>query len=279
MPPFPLYQVVVLAIVQSLTEFLPISSTAHLTLIPRLLGWNSPWLNSLDFDIALHFGTLAAVVLYFFRDWVEIAAGGFGIRYGRDPQIGQNRNLLWLLALATLPVGVLGYVFKEQAETTWRSSYVIGAMLIVVGVIIYVAERVGRAKKDLGDVSLADALSIGAAQALAIIPGVSRSGITISAGLFRGINRETAARFSFLLSTPALAGAALKAFHDLHKHGGLSPEMHFPFLVGVVVSAVTGWVVIAFFLRFLRTHTLRFFVYYRIVFGIIVIALAILGRA
>jgi undecaprenyl-diphosphatase len=279
MPPFPLYQVVVLAIVQSLTEFLPISSTAHLTLIPRLLGWNSPWLNSLDFDIALHFGTLAAVVVYFFRDWVEIAAGGFGIRYGRDPQIGQNRNLLWLLALATLPVGVLGYVFKEQAETTWRSSYVIGAMLIVVGVIIYVAERVGRAKKDLGDVSLADALSIGAAQALAIIPGVSRSGITISAGLFRGINRETAARFSFLLSTPALAGAALKAFHDLHKHGGLSPEMHFPFLVGVVVSAVTGWVVIAFFLRFLRTHTLRFFVYYRIVFGIIVIALAILGRA
>ncbi|HVX66268.1 MAG TPA: undecaprenyl-diphosphatase UppP [Bryobacteraceae bacterium] len=279
MPPFPLYQVIVLAVVQSLTEFLPISSTAHLTLVPRLLGWNSPWLNSLDFDIALHFGTLAAVIVYFFRDWVEIIAGGFGIRYGRDREIGHNRKLLWLLALATIPVGVLGYIFKDQAETTWRSSYVIGAMLIVVGVIIYVAEHVARAKKDLGEVSLADALSIGAAQALAIIPGVSRSGITISAGLFRGINRETAARFSFLLSTPALGGAALKAFHDLHKQGGLSPEMQMPFLVGVVVSAVTGWIVIAFFLRFLRTHTLRFFVYYRIVFGIIVIALAMLGRA
>jgi undecaprenyl-diphosphatase len=279
MPAFPLYQVVILAIVQSLTEFLPISSTAHLALIPRLLGWNSPWLNSLDFDIALHFGTLAAVIVYFFRDWVEIAAGGFGIRYGRDPQIAQNRRLLWLLALATLPVGVLGYVFKEQAETVWRSSYVIGAMLIVVGVVIYVAERVGRATKDLGAVSLTDALSIGAAQALAIVPGVSRSGITISAGLFRGINRETAARFSFLLSTPALTGAALAAFRDLHKHGGLAPEMQLPFIVGVLVSAVTGWVVIAFFLRFLRTHTLRFFVYYRIVFGIIVIALAIVGRA
>jgi len=279
MPPFPLYQVVVLAIVQSLTEFLPISSTAHLTLVPRLLGWDNPWINSLDFDIALHFGTLAAVVVYFFRDWVEIAANGFGIRYGRDPQIGQNRNLLWLLALATLPVAVLGYVFKEQAETTWRSSYVIGTMLIVVGVVMYLAERVARAKKDLGEISLADALTIGASQALAVIPGVSRSGITISTGLFRGINRETAARFSFLLSTPALAGAAFKAFHDMHKHGGLSPEMQVPFFVGVVVSAVTGWVVIAFFLRFLRSHTLRFFVYYRIVFGIIVIALAIAGRA
>ncbi len=276
---FPLYQVVVLAIVQSLTEFLPISSTAHLTLVPRLLGWDSPAINSLDFDIALHFGTLAAVVIYFFRDWVAMFAGAFGMRYGRDPEIEHNRRLLWLLVLATIPVGVLGYLFKEQAETTWRSSYVIGTMLIVIGVVMYVAERLGSRKKGLSQVTLADSMAIGAAQALAIVPGVSRSGITISAGLFRGITRETAARFSFLLSTPALGGAALKAFHDLHKHGGLTPEMQVPFLVGVLVSGVTGWIVIAFFLRFLRSHTLQFFVYYRIVFGIIVIALALLRRA
>jgi undecaprenyl-diphosphatase len=131
----------------------------------------------------------------------------------------------------------------------------------------------------MGEVSLGDSIAIGAAQALAIVPGVSRSGVTISAGLFRNLNREAAARFSFLLSTPALAAAAMKTFHDLHKHGGLSPNMRLPFLIGMIVSAITGWVVIAFFLRFLRTHTLRFFVYYRVLFGIIVIALAVLGRA
>jgi undecaprenyl-diphosphatase len=275
----PLYQVVVLAIVQSLTEFLPISSTAHLTLLPRLLGWDNPQLNSLDFDIALHFGTLAALAAYFFRDWIEIIAGGFGIRLGADPELARNRRLLWLLAIATIPIGVFGYIFKEQAETTWRNSFVIGAMLILVGIVIYIAERIGRMKKDLGDVSFLDSLAIGAAQVLAIVPGVSRSGITISGGLLQGLNREAAARFSFLLATPALAGAALKAYMDLHKHGGLAHGMHLPVLVGIAVSAVSGWVVIAFFLQFLRTHTLRFFVYYRIIFGIIIIALAIAGRA
>jgi undecaprenyl-diphosphatase len=276
----PLYQVIVLAVVQSLTEFLPISSTAHLALVPRLLGWNNPELNSLDFDIALHVGTLAAILLYFCRDWIQIAASGLGMGYGgSDPELRRNRRLLWLLALATIPVGVLGYVFKEQAETTWRTSYVMGASLILVGVFMYLAERAGRFRKNLGEVSLGDSIVIGLSQALAIVPGVSRSGITISTGLFRGLDRHAAARFSFLLATPALAGAALKAFHDLHKHGGLAPDMRTAFVVGVAVSAVTGWVVIAFFLRFLRTHTLRFFVYYRILFGIIVIALAVFVRA
>lgn len=274
----PIYQVIVLAIVQSLTEFLPISSTAHLALIPRLLGWNSHELNSLDFDIALHVGTLAAVVVYFFRDWLQIVAGGFGINLNGDSEIHHNRGLLWLLALATIPVGVFGYIFKEQAETTWRNSYVIGTTLIAVGILMYLAERAGTFRKTLGEVSLGDSATIGLSQALAIIPGVSRSGITISGGLFRGLDRYAAARFSFLLSTPALAGAAAKAFHDLHKNGGLAPDMRLAFGVGVAVSAITGWIVIAFFLRFLRTHTLRFFVYYRVLFGIIVIALAVFAR-
>jgi undecaprenyl-diphosphatase len=275
----PLYQVIVLAIVQSLTEFLPISSTAHLTLLPRLLGWNNPALNSLDFDIALHLGTLAAVVIYFVRDWVQIALQGFGLRFDHDPAISRNPRLLWLLALATLPVAVLGYLLKHYAEGAWRSSYVIAASLIVIGLVMWLAEHAARLKKGLAEVSLADSLSIGAAQALAIVPGVSRSGITISAGLFRGLDRTAAARFSFLLSTPALAGAAFSAFHDLHKQGGLSPDMRLAFLVGVLVSAVTGFLVIAWFLRFLRGHSLKFFVYYRIIFGIIILALAFSGRA
>jgi len=271
----PLYQVVILAIVQSLTEFLPVSSTAHLALVPRLFGWTNPELNSLDFDIALHLGTLAAVIVYFFRDWLQLTAQGFGLKYEPDPMLAKNRWLLWLLAIATVPVGVFGYLFKEQAEGPWRNSYVIGAMLIALGVVMWIADRAGRRQKTLGDVSLADSAIIGLSQALAIVPGVSRSGITITTGLFRGLDRADAARFSFLLSTPALGGAALKAFLDLHKSGGLAPDMRIPFLVGTLVSAVTGWVVIAFFLRFLRTRTLRFFVYYRVVFGIIVIALAV----
>ena len=273
----PIYQVIVLAIVQSLTEFLPISSTAHLHVIAHLFGWNSA--DNLNFDIALHVGTLAAIVVYFFRDWLQIVAGGFGINVNGDSEIHHNRGLLWLLVLATIPVGIAGYIFKEQAETTWRNFYVIGATLIAVGIVMYLAERAGTLRKTLGEVSLGDSIAIGLSQALAIIPGVSRSGITISTGLFRGLDRYAAARFSFLLSTPALAGAAAKAFHDLHKAGGLAPDMRLAFGVGVAVSAITGWIVIAFFLRFLRTHTLRFFVYYRILFGIIVIALAVFARA
>ncbi len=274
----PLYQVVVLALVQALTEFLPISSTAHLTMLPRLLGWTNPELNSLDFDIALHLGTLAAVLIYFFRDWLQIAFGGFGIRYGRDPELIQNRRLLWLLVLATIPVAVFGYFLKPYAEGPWRNDTVIAVSLIVIGLLMWLAEKLGVFKKDIGAVTLADSMTIGCAQVLAIVPGVSRSGITISAGLYRGLDRQAAARFSFLLSTPALAGAAYSAWRDLHHHGGLSPDMRLAFIVGVLVSAAAGWLVIAFFLRYLRNHSLKFFVYYRVIFGIIILALVVAGR-
>jgi undecaprenyl-diphosphatase len=275
----PLYQVIVMAVVQSLTEFLPISSTAHLALVPRLMGWTNPELNSLDFDIALHLGTLAAVVLYFAKDWIWITAEGFGIRYeSRRGEISRNPKLFWMLVAGTIPVGVFGLLFKDQAEGPWRNSIVIGASLIVIGIFMWAAERITFAKKTLGDVSFRDAIMIGLSQALAIVPGVSRSGVTISTGLMRNLDRPAAARFSFLLSTPALAAAALGAFLDLRKAGGLSPDMRYAFGIGIVVSAVTGVIVIHYFVRFLRTHTLKFFVYYRIVFGIIIIALAIFAR-
>ncbi|MEO8661600.1 MAG: undecaprenyl-diphosphatase UppP [Bryobacteraceae bacterium] len=271
----PLYQAVLLAIVQGFTEFLPISSSAHLALAPWLLGWED---QGLTFDIALHFGTLAAVVMYFFRDWVQIVGQGFGLQWGSDPELSKNPKLLWLLAAASLPIGFFGYVFQKQAETTWRNPIVIGVMLIAIGVLMWVAENVGKRTRDIGAVNLTDSLAIGVGQALAIVPGTSRSGITITTGLFRNLDRYAAARFSFLLSTPAIAAAAASAAHHLYKQGGIPPGMMMPFLVGILVSAITGSIVIAFFLKFLKEHSLKFFVYYRIVFGIIVIALAVFRR-
>jgi undecaprenyl-diphosphatase len=272
----PLYQAVVLAVIQALTEFLPISSTAHLILMPWLFGWKDP---GLVFDVALHAGTLVATLIYFFKDWVQIIGQGFGLNIGNDAHLKQNPRLLWLLAVASIPVGVFGYLFDKQVESTWRSPYLIGAMLIVIGVLIWIAERRRVGDKTMDKISWTDGVSIGCAQALAIVPGTSRSGITIVAGLFRGLNRETAARFSFVLSSPAIAAAVLKKLWDVHKEGGIPADMRMPFVVGIAVSGLLGVVVIAYFLRFLRWNTLKLFVYYRIIFGIIVIALAVFLRA
>jgi undecaprenyl-diphosphatase len=239
------------------------------------LGWQT---EALDFDIALHIGTLLAILLYFFQDWLQILAQGFGLRFGSDEELKHNRTMLWLLAIATIPVGVCGYVFNRQAETTWRNPLVMGVMLVAVGVLMWLAERAGRMRRDLSSLNLPDSVVIGLAQALSIVPGTSRSGITISAGLFRDFERPNAARFSFLLSTPAIAAAAGKALYDMRKQGGLHAILNAPFIVGVAVSALTGCVVIAWFLHYLRRSTLRPFVYYRIIFGIIVIALAFIRR-
>ena len=270
-----LFQVVVLAVVQGFTEFLPISSSAHLALAPWLLGWTD---QGLTFDIALHFGTLAAVLIYFFRDWMQIIAQGLGISYAPNPVLARNPRLLWLIAAATIPVGVAGLLLKDYVETTLRSPLVIGFMLIGVGILMGIADRFGQRRRDIGAVTPFDAAAIGLAQALAIVPGTSRSGITIIAGLFRGIDREAAARFSFLLSTPAIAGATMKELLDVVEQGGLDPEMMTAFVVGIGVSALTGCLVIALFLRYLRRHSLKFFVYYRVIFGIMVIALVTVFR-
>lgn len=272
----PISQAVILAIVQALTEFLPVSSSAHLALAPWLLGWPD---QGLTFDIALHFGTLSAVLIYFFRDWVQVIAQAFGVNYSPDPDLRLNRSLLWLLVVATIPVGIAGLALEDLIETTIRSNrLVIGGMLIGVGILMWYADKHSRSSRSLGTMTLMDALAIGTAQALAVIPGTSRSGITITAGLFRNLDRHSAARFSFLLSTPAIGAAALKKAYDLYQAGGIPEDLRVPFLVGMLVSAVVGCAVIALFLRFLRTNTLRFFVYYRIAFGIIVIALALVLR-
>ena len=271
----PILQVIVLAVVQGLTEFLPVSSTAHLYLTSWLLGWQT---EGLDFDIMLHVGTLFALLLYFFRDWVQIIGQAFGMRIGRDNELRLNHMLLWLLVIGTIPIAVVGYLFNKQAETTWRNPYVMGVMLIAVGVLMLLAENASRKSRDLASVNAPDAVVIGIAQALAVIPGTSRSGISISAGLFRNLSSPTAARFSFLLSAPAIGGAAAKALWDMHKSHQLRAVLETPFLVGVAVSALTGCLVIAWFLQYLRRNTLRPFVYYRLIFGIIVLALAFIRR-
>jgi undecaprenyl-diphosphatase len=270
-----LVQVIVLAVVQGLTEFLPVSSTAHLYLTSWLLGWQT---EALSFDIMLHLGTLLAILLYFLGDWIQIIAQGFGFKAGHDEDLKHNRTLLWLMAIATVPVGVCGYLFNKQAETVWRTPWVMGVMLIAIGLLMWVAENAGRQVRDLGNVNLTDSLTVGLAQVLAIVPGCSRSGITISAGLFRNLDRRTAARFSFLLSAPAIGGAALKTLYDIHKQHALHALIDTNFVVGVAVSAVTGMAVIAWFLQYLRNSGLRPFVYYRIIFGIIVLALAFIRR-
>ncbi len=268
----PIYQVIVLAIIQAITEFLPISSSAHLELAPWLFGWKDP---GLTFDVALHVGTLVAILIYFFKDWVQIVGQGFGLNIGNDPELKKNRGLLWLIAAASIPIGVIGFMFNKQAESTWRNPYVIGSMLIVIGIVMWIADRRATGTKAMDKVDWGDGMWTGIAQALAVVPGTSRSGITITAGLFRGLNRETAARFSFLLSAPAIAAAALKKFWDIHRSGGIAPDMKVPFVLGIALSGILGAVVIAVFLKYLRRNSLMPFVYYRIVFGIIVIALAV----
>lgn len=270
-----LFQVIFLAVVQGATEFLPISSSGHLALIPWLFGWTDP---GLTFDIALHVGTLVAVLLFFFRDWVQILLQGFGLSWGSDVQLKQNRFLLWYLAIASIPAGIFGLLFDRQAEEEWRSPFLIGSMMVAIGLVMWAAERIGKARKDIGQVTFADSAVIGVSQALAIVPGTSRSGITMASGLFRDLDRPAAARFSFLLATPIIAGAAASKLFHMLRHGGIPAEMRTPFALGIGISALTGCLVIAFFMKYLQRHTFRVFILYRVIFGIIVIALAFYRR-
>jgi undecaprenyl-diphosphatase len=240
----------------------------------------------LTFDVALHAGTLVAVLLYFWRYWLEMikmvlgiggesagarAGGDVPVKAGSVTLLGENRKLFWYLVIATIPGGVAGWLFERAADEQLRSPFVVGTALIVVGLLMGAGERVGNGDLGLGQVGLLDSLIVGVAQAFAVIPGVSRSGSTMAAGLFRGMNRETAARFSFLLSTPIIAGACFKKAWEIH-HSGLPADMRMPFLLGIIVSAVVGYAVIAALIRYLERHTFAIFVVYRVILGVIVLA-------
>jgi len=284
----PIYQAVVLAIIQGLAEFIPVSSSGHLIIVRRLLGWNelSP-AHELTFDVALHFGTLLSVLFYFRRTWIQIIRAAFGGKVVRFSEGGsaeqdltpaeqrEERMLLWFLAFATIPGAIAGKLLEHSAEDYFREHiYLIAGAMIAVALVMWWGEKAGQLKKSLTGVSFADAIIIGCAQAAALVPGVSRSGATITAGLFRNMTREAAVRFSFLLSTPIIAGAALLKAHELRKEG-LPPGMHTPFLVGVLVSAIVGYGAIAWLIRYLQSNSLKVFIVYRIVAGVIVIGLAL----
>jgi undecaprenyl-diphosphatase len=294
----PVYQAIVLAIVQGLTEFLPVSSTAHLWIVPWLLKWKDP---GLTFDVALHAGTLVAVLLYFWRYWLEMVKMLLGMsgentavapppapsavqslyRSARIQNskpavsslapLGENRQLFWFLVIATIPGGIAGFLFERAADEKLRSPFIIGPALILVGLLMWAGERWGGESHELCQVSLLDSIVVGVAQAFAVIPGVSRSGSTMTAGLFRGMNRETAARFSFLLSTPLIAGACLKKGWEIH-HTGMAADMRMPFLVGILVSALVGYAVISALMRYLERRTFTVFVVYRVILGVILLA-------
>ena len=270
-------QAVVLALVQAFTEFLPISSSAHLVLIRWLLGWQDP---GLFFDVALHFGTLLALAAYFARTWVRILGLSVGRQVLRpkaghpDHDLYENPRLLWHLAAATVPAGLAGLLLQDFIEERLRSPALIGFMLIAVGCVIWWADRRSPPRSGLGSLSFYGALLIGCAQAIALIPGTSRSGITIATGLMLGLQRQAAARFSFLLAMPVVLGASLKTGFDMLSGTGPMTVEYAPLAIAVAVSAVAGYGVIAVFLRFLQSATMAPFVYYRLAFGIIVLVLA-----
>jgi undecaprenyl-diphosphatase len=252
---------VILGLVQGLGEFLPISSSAHLVLVPWFFGWNYA---GLTFDVALHMGTLFSVVTFFWRDWLILAHDGLRLRRTREGM------LFWCLVVATIPGAAVGYLLEEQAETILRAPLLIGVLLIAMGVVLYLADKLSPAVKNLNQLKFSDGIWIGISQALAIIPGVSRSGVTMTAGRILGLERETAARFSFLLSTPIIMGAGLFKLKDV-----TPADLNAPFLTGVVVSAVTGFLAIKYLLRYLTNNNFVIFVWYRFILGSVVIILSL----
>lgn len=259
------WQAVVLGLVQGLTEFLPISSTAHLRIIPALLGWEDP---GAAFSAVIQIGTLVAVMAYFWRDILAITRG---LLLG-----GPQRRLGGMIAVGTIPVVVAGLLFKHQIETSLRSLYVISGSLIGLALVLGLAERLARHRRELADLGWGDAIVVGLAQATALIPGASRSGVTITGGLFLGMTRPTAARFSFLLSLPAIFAAGV--YELIQQRAALlgSHASVLNLIVATLVAGVAGYAAIAFLLNYLKTHTTALFIVYRLVVGLILLGL--LGR-
>jgi undecaprenyl-diphosphatase len=265
-------QIVVLALVQAVTEFLPISSSGHLILIPRLLGWGD---QGLSFDIATNTGTLLAVILYFRRDLAGVAREALAAPAVWRPDAPAGARLAWLLLLGTLPAAVVGLLAHRWISTAGRNPVLIACDLIVWGLLLGVADRFARERRDEGSLSPRDALLVGCAQALALVPGTSRSGITITALLLLGLSRPAAARFSFLLAVPVGLLAEAKDLLDHLLGDGIEAGALTAMLLGVVVSAVAGYAVIAWLLAWLRRRSLMVFVVYRVAFGLALLTWAL----
>jgi undecaprenyl-diphosphatase len=266
------FESIVLGVVQGLTEFLPISSTGHLRIVPAFAGWEDP---GAAFTAVVQLGTMAAVLLYFREDLWRI--GRAWLASLRDPARRKDvdARLGWYIVLGTIPIGIFGLIFKDPIENGARDLYLIAGALIVFGLVMWAAERAATQEREVNSLTPRDAALIGGAQALALVPGVSRSGATISAGLFLGLDRAAAARYSFLLSVPAVV---LSGLFELRHVGGDIGASTGQLVISTVLAFVVGYASIAFLLRFLVTHTVIPFVGYRVVLGAVVLAL-VAGKA
>ncbi|MBA3746021.1 MAG: undecaprenyl-diphosphate phosphatase [Solirubrobacterales bacterium] len=266
-----LLQAIVLGIVQGLTEFLPISSSGHLRIVPAMLGWEDP---GAAFTAVIQLGTMAAVVLYFRDDLWRITRAWLGSLRDRTRRSELDARLGWYLIVGTIPICIFGLAFQDQIENGARDLYIIGTTLIVLGLVLLVAEKVSRRERDIETLTRRDAIVVGFAQALALIPGVSRSGATITAGLFLGFDRVAAARFSFLLSIPAVVLSGLFELRGVLEGSAEGTAGAGATAVATLLAFITGYASIAFLLRFLTTHTTAVFVAYRVALGAAVLVLA-----
>lgn len=267
-------EAIVLGLVQGLTEFIPISSTAHLLIVPSVLGWGDPGAAA---SAVIQFGTLLAAIIYFFGDIVRLTAGFFRGLVTRRPLADVDSREAWLVVIGTIPIVALGLLFKKHIESTFRGLWIVTTMVIVVAILMQIAEAYvkRREQRGFGDMAVKDAVVIGIGQCLALIPGSSRSGSTIMPAIFRGIDRPTAARYSFLLSIPAVGGAGfLELFKERHALGQLGWT---PIMISIVVAFISGYASIWFLIRYLRTHTTHVFIYYRYVLGLVLIAMLVTG--
>lgn len=265
-----IFQALVLGVLQGLAEFLPISSSAHLALAPWVFGWPAP---GLAFDVSLHVGTLLAVLVYFGREWIALVRAAIDVVVTRRIDTAEKRLLLFLIA-ATIPGGIAGLLLDDLAETTFRAPALIATNLIVMGLVLWLVDRAARVHRPLAAMRFKDAVLIGLAQVFALAPGVSRSGATIAAGLALGLERASAARFSFLMSMPiTLAAAAVKVPEAVAQSATLTP-----LVVGVIASGVSGFLAIAVLLRYVSRHNYGIFAVYRVLLGLTILWL-VLARA
>ncbi|HSM33604.1 MAG TPA: undecaprenyl-diphosphate phosphatase [Anaerolineae bacterium] len=269
-------QAIVIGIVQGLTEFLPVSSSAHLIVLPRVLGWDDALINSPEFVVMLHMGTLAALLLYFWRDVLVLLAAAWAMLRERSLGGDPDRKLALVLLVSVIPAAIFGLVAGEAIEGFFYDVVIVIPFILVAGAgILWLAERFGTREHELEQAGFADAAVIGIAQALALLPGISRSGITISAGLLRGLKREAAARFAFLMGIPIIAGAGLWKTRTI-VNGDAGDIDVAVLLAGVVAAALSGWLAIGFLLRYLRRHSTGIFIAYRLVAAAVLLALLLL---
>jgi undecaprenyl-diphosphatase len=269
-------QAIVIGIVQGLTEFLPISSSAHLILLPRVLGWDDAFINSPEFVVMLHMGTLAALLAYFWREVLVLLRATWAALRERSLKGDPERRLALVLFLSGIPAALFGLFLEEWIDTFFRDAILVVPIILVVGAaILWLAERLGSRQRDLDRVEVADAVLIGGAQALALFPGISRSGITLAAGLFRGLEREAAARFAFLMGIPIIAGAGLWKTRNIVSGGAGDVDL-VVLAAGILASAIAGWVAIGFLLRYLRYNSTGIFIAYRLVAAAVFLVLLLI---